>query len=107
MPIAVLEQYDDGIAFVVDVGVISVAAQPDCPAALAGHRAIELSGNAALALAQHVVDRRRHAGNGARHGAGWSVRSKPWGNSSAMKAVESLPARQRGCCMIAARNGML
>ena len=27
-----------------------------------------------------------------------AMRSKPLGNSSAMKAVESLPARQRGCC---------
>ena len=32
---------------------------------------------------------------------------KPPLNSSAMKPVDSLPSRQRGCCMRAARNGML
>ena len=36
-------------------------------------------------------------------GIGW----KPSGYSSAMKPVESLPARQRGCCISADRNGML
>ena len=33
--------------------------------------------------------------------------TKPSGNSSAMKAVERRPSRQRGCCIRAARNGML
>ena len=33
--------------------------------------------------------------------------TKPSGNSSAMKPVERLPERQRGCAIRAARNGML
>ncbi len=33
--------------------------------------------------------------------------AKPSGNSSLMKPVEILPDRHRGCCINAARNGML
>ena len=77
---------------------------------LARHRAAgHLAGDAALALARargrSRPRRRRAISRASRPPAaiGW----KPSGNSSAMKPVESLPARQRGCCISAERNGML
>ena len=36
-----------------------------------------------------------------------TIGAKPSGYSSAMKPVDSRPSRQRGCCISAARNGML
>ena len=36
-----------------------------------------------------------------------TIGAKPSGYSSAMKAVDIRPSRQRGCCISAARNGML
>ena len=44
MPIAILEQYDDGLTFVRNVGVKLLTAQPDGSTALAGYRAVELAG---------------------------------------------------------------
>ena len=71
-------------------------------------RPLQLPGDPPLALAEHVVDRGRDRGEHLRALAfgGAADGSRP-GNSSAMKPVESLPARQRGCCISAARNGML
>src|SRR5579863_3817599 len=67
MAAAVFEQHRDRLASAGDIGVQDVGAEPDGAPALAGQRAVQLLGDAALALAQHVVDRRGDGGDGARY----------------------------------------
>src|SRR5579863_4712513 len=96
VPITVLEQYGDGVAVVRDVGLQLLTAQPDSATTLARDGGVELPGNAALAFAQNMVDRRRHAGNRARRGAGRSASletvRKFLGDESSRK-LRSTPAR--------------
>ena len=70
MTVAVLEQHGDRFAVAGDVGLNLVAAEPDRAPALARDRAVQLPGDPALALAEHVVDGGRDGGDRAGHRAG-------------------------------------
>src|SRR5271169_4145324 len=68
--VAVLEQHGDRFAVAGDVGLNLVTAEPDRAPALARDRAVQLPGDAALALAEHVVDGGGDGGDRTRDRAG-------------------------------------
>ena len=105
---SVFESHGDGVAVALDVDLNYLACRAiRRDGAPASACVFTLARNPPLALAEHMVDRRRDGGHGARHGAGRRRVLEAAGNSSAMKPVVSRPSRKRGCAMMAARNAML
>ena len=81
---AVFEGHGDGIAVALDVDQDFLLAEPYGAAALPRQRRVQLSGNPALALAEHVIDRHRDGGHGTRHDAG---------RRRVLKAAREIPRR--------------